>query len=135
MTIKSSIKRTFGIFDALAAIFVLVLAGVVFFAFYGRGGSNDHLTATLTLDGETIGVYELSAVKDELLLTPDDLPYPLTVRLTADGAEVTESTCPSLDCQHTGKVDRNGESIICLPNKLVIRLSGGSDDGVDAVLG
>lgn len=135
MYTRSSIKRNFGVFDALAAVLVLLLAGLVFFAFYGRGGSNGPLTATITLDSETIGVYDLATVKDELLLTPEGLPYPLTIRLTADGAEVTESSCPSLDCQHTGHIDRSGESIICLPNKLVIRLSGGSDDGVDAVLG
>ena len=135
MTTPSSIKRSFGIFDALTAVFVLTLAGLVFFGFYGRGSDSGALTATVTLDGETIGVYELVTVKDELLLTPEGLPYPLTFRLTADGAEVIESTCPSLDCQHTGHIDRSGESIICLPNKLVIRLSGGSDDGIDAAIG
>lgn len=135
MTTRSSIKRTFGIFDALAAVFVLALAGLVFFGFYGRGDNNGVLTATITLDGETIGVYELVTLKEDLLLTPDKLSYPLTIRLNADGAEVIESTCPSLDCQHTGHIHRSGESIICLPNKLVIRLSGGSGDGVDAVLG
>ena len=131
---KPTIKRTFGWFDALAAAFVLVLAGLVFLSFYGRSPSGP-LTATVTLDGETIGVYTLPGMKEELLLTPDDLSYPLTIRLSSDGAEVMESTCPTLDCQHTGKIHRSGESIICLPNKLVIRLSGGSDEGVDAVLG
>ena len=131
---KPFIKRTFGWFDALAAAFVLILAGLVFLSFYGRS-ENGPLTATISLDGETIGVYPLSSVRAELLLTPDDLSYPLTIRLTDDGVEVTQSTCPTLDCQHTGKIHRSGESIICLPNKLVIRLSGGSDEGVDAVLG
>lgn len=114
---------------------MLLLAAVVFFSFYGRGGNEGALTATISLDGETIGVYPLTTLREELLLTPEGLSYPLTIRLTADGAEVTQSTCPSLDCQHTGHISRRGESIICLPNKLVIRLSGGSDDGVDAVLG
>lgn len=135
MSTKSSIKRNFGLFDALAAAFVLALAGLVFFGFYGRGGNDGPLTATVSLDGETIGVYTLATMREELLLSPEALSYPLTIRLTSDGAEVIESTCPSLDCQHTGKIHRSGESIICLPNKLVIRLSGGSDDGVDAVLG
>lgn len=135
MSTRLSIKRNFGWFDALAAAFVLLLAAVVFFSFYGRGGNEGALTATISLDGETIGVYPLTTLREELLLTPEGLSYPLTIRLTADGAEVTQSTCPSLDCQHTGHISRRGESIICLPNKLVIRLSGGSDDGVDAVLG
>ena len=135
MSTKSSIKRNFGWFDALAAAFVLALAAVVALGFYGQGGNDGPLTATISLDGETIGVYSLTGMREELLLSPEGLPYPLTLRLGSDGAEVIETTCPSLDCQHTGHISRSGESIICLPNKLVIRLSGGSDDGVDAVLG
>ena len=135
MSTKSSIKRSFGFFDALAAVFVLALAGLVAFGFYGRSDNDGPLTATISLDGETIGVYTLATLREELLLTPEELSYPLTIRLTSDGAEVIESTCPTLECQHTGHIHRSGESIICLPNKLVIRLSGGSDDGVDAALG
>ena len=133
MSTTPSIKRSFGFFDARAAAFVLALAGLVFVLFYG--GQSTALTATVTHDGETIAVYSLPALREEILLTPEGLDYPLTLRITADGAEVVHSTCPTLDCQHTGHIGRSGESIICLPNKLVVRLSGGSDEGVDAMLG
>ncbi len=134
MHTKSSVKRSFGRFDALAAAFVLVLAAVVFLLFYG-GRSSGSLTATVTCDGETVGVYPLQTLSDELILTPEELDYPLTIHLTKDGAEVRESSCPTLDCQHTGKITKSGESIICLPNRLVIQLSGGSGETVDAALG
>ncbi len=133
MHTRLSIKRSFGRFDALAAVFVLALAGLVFLLFYG-GRDSGALTATVIHDGETVGVYPLQTIAEELVLTPEDLGYPLTIRLTKDGAEVTESTCPTLDCQHTGRITKNGESIICLPNRLVIRLSG-SGETVDAALG
>lgn len=133
MLMRSSIKRSFGRFDALAAASVLVLAAIVALLFYGRGGSGN-LTATVTKDGETIGVYTLNTLSEDLILTPEGLGYPLTIHLTKDGAEVTESSCPTLDCQHTGKITRSGESIICLPNRLVIQLSGGGET-VDAALG
>lgn len=134
MLMRSSIKRSFGRFDALAAAFVLALAAVVTLFFYGRGGSGA-MTATITKDGETVGVYALQQLSEDLILTPEGLGYPLTIRLSQDGAEVTESSCPTLDCQHTGKITRSGESIICLPNRLVIQLSGGSGETVDAALG
>ena len=134
MNTRSSIKRTFGWPDALAAALVLALAAAVFLLFYGRGSSGA-LTATISRDGETLGVYALGALQEEIILTPEDLDYPLTIHLTQEGAEVVESTCPTLDCQHTGKITRSGESIICLPNRLVIQLSGGSSETVDAVLG
>ncbi len=134
MYTRSSVKRSFCRFDALAASLVLALAGAVALLFYG-GRSGDALTATVTRDGETLGVYALQTLSDELILTPEELGYPLTIRLTKDGAEVTESSCPTQDCLHTGKITRSGESIICLPNRLVIQLSGGSGETVDAALG
>ena len=42
-------------------------------------------------------------------------------------AYVTGATCPDRTCEHTGRVSRVGERIICLPNKLEIRIVGDSD--------
>ncbi|MGM9661634.1 MAG: NusG domain II-containing protein [Oscillospiraceae bacterium] len=131
---RSSIKRKFGRWDALAAAFVLLLAGLSFLLFYGGRGGGE-LTATVTVEGETVGVYPLSALEEELLLTPEGLPYPLSIRLTREGAEVVWTDCPNKDCLHTGRITRSGESIVCLPNRLTVRLSGGSGAALDAALG
>ena len=134
MSMRSSIKRTFGWGDALATAFVLLLAGLSFLLFYG-GQSGGALTATVTVEGETIGVYPLVGLEEELLLTPEGLPYPLSIRLTREGAEVAWTDCPGKDCLHTGKITRSGESIVCLPNRLTVRLSGGNGAALDAALG
>ena len=41
------------------------------------------------------------------------------------------------DCLHTGAVSRSGQSIVCLPARVIVQLVGGSeaDPGVDAVIG
>ena len=48
---------------------------------------------------------------------------------------VTESDCPGEDCVHSGWIRTPGRSIVCLPNRMEIRLEGtaGADD-VDAVV-
>ena len=43
---------------------------------------------------------------------------------------ITESDCPGKDCMHTGFISEGGRSIVCLPNRVEIVLSGESD--VDA---
>lgn len=134
MSTRSSIKRRFGGWDALAAAFVLLLAGLSFLLFYG-GKSGGPLTATVTVEGETLGVYALSSLEEELLLTPEGLPYPLSIRLTREGAEVAWTDCPGKDCLRTGQISRSGESIVCLPNRLTVRLSGGDGASLDAALG
>ena len=48
---------------------------------------------------------------------------------------VAESDCPGQDCVHTGTITRAGQSIVCLPEQVVVQLTGGGGGGPDAVLG
>jgi hypothetical protein len=49
----------------------------------------------------------------------------------ADGQiRVVDATCTNKDCVHQGPISRPGQTIVCLPNRLVIRIEG-SDDGDD----
>lgn len=133
MPLRSSIKRRFGWADALAAAFVLALAGLVFLLFYG--GRGDHPTAAvISVDGTEVQRVALPATEEPLLLQPEGLPYPLTIRISGGEVCVSESSCPSQDCVHSGTISRSGESIICLPNRLVIQLTGGGEQ-IDAALG
>ena len=52
-----------------------------------------------------------------------------------DGASAcTASDCPGQDCVHSGAIHTAGRSLVCLPNRVEIRVvSGGSD--VDFVVG
>ena len=54
--------------------------------------------------------------------------------VTVDGDRVAESDCPGQDCVHTGTITRAGQSIVCLPEQVVVQLTGGGG-GPDAVLG
>ena len=50
-------------------------------------------------------------------------------------AYVKSADCPDGTCVKTGRISKNGQSIICLPNKIVIMVVNENDeDGVDAVL-
>lgn len=134
MPLRSSIKRRFGWADALAAVFVLALAALVFLLFYG--GRGDHPTAAvISVDGAEVQRVALPQTGTEpLLIRPEGLSYPLTIQVSGSEVTVLESGCPSQDCVHSGVISRSGESIICLPNHLVIQLTGGSGD-IDAALG
>ena len=51
----------------------------------------------------------------------------------SQGAAVTSSTCPDQVCVQTGQLTRAGESAICLPARVTLRLEGGGDS-VDATV-
>ena len=49
-------------------------------------------------------------------------------------AWLSEADCPNLLCVKTGKIRYAGQSIVCLPHKLAVRIAGGAS-ALDAVSG
>ena len=56
--------------------------------------------------------------------------------LVIEGGEawLSEADCPNLLCVKTGKIRYAGQSIVCLPHRLAVRITGGAS-GLDAVTG
>ena len=47
-------------------------------------------------------------------------------------AQITEASCPDKVCVRHRPVSRQGESLICLPNQMVVEIENGEDADVDA---
>lgn len=50
-------------------------------------------------------------------------------------ARVERADCPDQVCVRQGAVHYNGESIVCLPHKLIVSIEGGGSNGVDGSTG
>jgi hypothetical protein len=64
------------------------------------------------------------------------VPGPLgeTVVEVRDGAvRVTESPCPHGLCVRMGKVRSPGQSVVCVPNRVVVTVAGDGDATTDAI--
>lgn len=82
-------------------------------------------------DGKEIGRYSLSE-NDIITIWGDDESYNLI--LVNDGAaKVTDADCPDKLCVRQRSISKNGESIICLPHKLVITIDSPEESDLDAV--
>ena len=119
--------------DGLVALLVAAAAVVLLFLFRLEGGN--FLTATVVLEGETIARYDLSALAGPEELEVEGAAYPITIQAEPGRIRILESGCPGQDCVHTGWASQAGQQIICLPNRLVISLSGGASDDIDAITG
>ena len=53
--------------------------------------------------------------------------YHNTIVIEAGKVAITESDCPGEDCVHSGWINSGGRSIVCLPNKVEIRIVGESE--------
>ena len=104
--------------------------------FWTGGGETGALTAVVSVDGaetERVSLAGLTAPEER---TYTHNGYTLHVTFTAESAQVTSSDCPTQDCVHTGAITRGGQSIVCLPGRIVIQLEGGAaDGGPDLVIG
>ena len=123
------------LWDGMVALCVAGLACAILFGRW-RGGAAETLTAVVYADGAEVDRVRLSTD------TPMERVYAcngytLHAAFRSDGVQVVQSDCPTQDCVHTGIITRGGQSIVCLPARIVIRLEGGAipADAPDAVLG
>jgi hypothetical protein len=113
-------------------VFIAVLAAVVMLAgagMYFLRGTGD--TVTVTVDGSLYGTYPLS-VDTVVELTTDSGYNRLVIR---DGQAVMETAdCPDGICAAHRPISRMGESIVCLPHKVVVTVVTAADNGPDIVV-
>lgn len=120
------------LWDGLVAALVVALAVGSGAAVWGQGASHASLTVVVSVDGAETERCPLDQFSDHRYTNHG---YTLQVTAEEGGIRVLESDCPTQDCVHTGTITRAGESIVCLPARIVIQLEGDGEDGVDLVVG
>ena len=63
------------------------------------------------------------------------LPCGNTVTVRGGAVCVSDADCPDRVCVRTGWVRADGETIVCLPHRLVVEVAGGAARGTDAETG
>lgn len=128
--------------DGLIVLAVVLLALFCSVTVWGGQDETGELSVVISMDGEEVERCPLREYPD-MAVPYSANGYTLYVALTesmfpeAPGVCVSRSDCPTQDCVHTGTITRSGQSIVCLPARIVIELesSSGSGDGPDLVIG
>lgn len=98
----------------LAAILVICAVCALFMFVFDTGEGN---YAEITVNGQLYGVYDLST--DQVIEI--DTGYGHNVLEIKDGkAQMTEADCPDGYCMDQGSISANKQTIVCLPNKVVV---------------
>ncbi len=88
--------------------------------------------AVVVQDGKEIAAYPLN-VDTSVTIRNENGGYNTLV--ISDGkADVTEADCPDKLCVNQHSISHNGETIVCLPNKLVVKITSDSEAEVDIVV-
>ena len=113
------------VFFLLGAVFALIFLNLAVY-------SVEPSAIVISVDGREFARY-----------TPDELGEPRQVEVrseygynlvevSSEGARVLEASCPDKSDVHSGMISKSNQVIICAPNRVSIRIVGGSDD-VDGV--
>ena len=112
---------------AIAAVLVVALGVFAFFASAGAGEESAQLM--VYQNGSLIRRFPL----EENTVFRIDGPYHNVISIQNGRAAITASDCPGEDCVHSGWVDAPGRSIVCLPNRVELRVRAAQD--VDFAVG
>lgn len=100
----------------IVALLLICAIGMIYLFVFRSSGN----TVKVTVDGELYGLYSLSQNTSEDIRTGKDNSS-LNRFVIHDGKAYMESaTCPDGICVAHRPVFRDGESIVCLPNRVVI---------------
>lgn len=128
---KRAIDRKTKIGDIIVVALVLA-ASVVSVVLIARAGAGERGSAVVVeVNGKQVMRLGLSA---DRRVTVRGWRGPSTVEVKGRRVRMLSSTCRDKICVATGWAGGPGKSIVCLPNRVVIRVSGGRKPGrVDAV--
>jgi hypothetical protein len=139
---KRSPKLNFSRWDALVICAVILLVVLSAVTIWGGERESGELTVVISVDGEEVERWPLKEGPDGDGVYSHNgytlkvgMSYPIDPDVPC--IRVVESDCPTQDCVHTGEIGRAGQSIVCLPARIIIQLEGSTEinDGPDLVIG
>lgn len=76
-------------------------------------------------------VIEIDGRKGEKMNLPQNMTFevhgkegPMKIEISGRKVRVSDSSCPNKTCVNSGWIKKSGESIICLPNRAIIKILG-----------
>lgn len=114
----------------IGAILLVILIAFGVVAFLKQGGPQPQggPYVVVKLDGKEVARYSLSENGEYSLNGGTNI-----LRIEGGKAFLTSANCPDHLCVKQGKIDQNGETITCLPNRLTVTVYGSGDSEVELV--
>ncbi len=117
--------------DLLIFLLAAVLAGAGFLQWLPKSGAP---VAVIEQDGKEIRRVELSSIPQPETLVLDG-EISVTILLEPGQVSIIHSDCPDQICVNTGTLTRPGQSAVCLPARVSVRIVGENNSGIDGMTG
>ena len=114
-TARLSFRR--GDLVSVGLVMVLIVLCAVLFFPRGEDAASE---VQVYLDGKLVYAYPLHEDRTITLTGA----YTNEIEIKDASVRILKSDCPGEDCVHTGWISSAGRSIVCLPNRAEIRITG-----------
>lgn len=111
-------------------LILLVLAVAAALLIYRAASRENGSSIEVTVDGVLLMTLPLDR-DTSLVIGEGDHTNTLVIR--GGEASVTAASCPDHVCVKRGAIRFDGETIVCLPNRLVVTVVNGGDSGMDII--
>ena len=117
--------------DAALLILIVIAAAVIGTAMWFMRNSKQADKVTIKVDGNVIYSEALSR-DNEINVDGFDGGHN-TVVIKGGKVSVTDADCPDKVCMNTGEIDSVGQTIVCMPHRVVVEIEGSAQE-VDSVV-
>ena len=115
---KNDIFLTLGILLTALALFLFLLF------MPGKAGN----TVVVTVDNKEEARFPLDTDREYTIKTKKGVNY---LKISGGLASITDADCPDKLCVHQRSIQKKGETLVCLPHKVVVSISSDSSNPSD----
>ena len=127
-TKKTGQKKTvFDIGDIISVAGVLLLSFLVWSLFFLSGKGDGETVVVIEGGSKTVSEYDLG--HDGVYQITSSNGHILTLEINDGNVSVTSSTCDNGYCVGMGKINGTGETIVCAPAKIKIKIVSDEEVG------
>jgi len=114
-------------YDKILIVFVVVISLFAMYIVKERASNYNKKYVEITVDGEEHSKYVLDNNIDKEIEVITDNGYNI-IHIQNGQVLVEESDCNNQLCVRKGVIEEAGEIIVCLPHKVVVQITGSSED-------
>ena len=116
--------------DFLIIIFIILIAVIIFFISLPKVYNENILQ--VYLDSKLLHSFKLDS-ETEKIIEIDNIVHN-TIEIKGEKVRVINSTCYDHICENVGYISKSGELIVCMPNRLLVKIIGENKAELDAVV-
>jgi len=115
----------------LALIIIFLAGAALFFAVYYLSFREDGAYVQIMADGS---IYKTLSLNEDATITINGYNNGTNTLQVKDGyASIIHADCPDKLCQKQKKIRYKGETLVCLPNKVIVSVISEENSGMDSI--